>query len=144
MNLAPLTSLGKVAGIGGIALGVVVLLGDKLVGSVTKLPAADRAAAVQLLTLCCFGIGALGLLVWLAAIRSDGASASTQGDGAPAINAGGNVAVNSPGMAALTIAAKKAAVTAVPLGRAKAKGKNSGAVNAGGSVTVNTDPPPKP
>ena len=141
MNFAPLATLGKVAGIGGIALGVVVLLGDKLVGAVADLPAADRAPTVQLLTICSFGIGALGLLVWLMATRSGGPSASTKGNDSPAINAGDNVAVNAP---SAPRAGKKGAAPAMLRGIARTKGDDSAAVNAGGSATVNTEEARRP
>jgi hypothetical protein len=143
MNLAPLATLGKVAGIGGIALGVVVLLGDKLIGAAAGLPAADRAPTIQLLTICCFGIGALGLVVWLMATRSGGPSASTKGKSAPAINAGGNVAVNAPSAPSAPRAAKGAA-PAMPRGTARTKDDDSAAVNAGGSATVNTEEARRP
>ena len=143
MNIAPLASLGKVAGIGGISLGVVVLLGDRLVGTVTGLPAADRAPTIQLLTICCFGVGALGLLLWFMAGRSGGASAVTQGKSSPAINAGGNVSVNAPpapvGNSAPRSAPKKSSIQAMPQGTARTKNDDSAAVNAGGSVAINTE-----
>lgn len=146
MNLNVLPALGKIAGIGGIALGVVVLLGDRLVGTVAGLPAVDRGPAVQLLTICTFGIGVAGLLVWLFAARSGGPSARTEGNNAPAINAGGNVSVNVPPPAeppAPTRGAKVSAPT-MPQGSARTKGDDSAAVNAGGSATVNTHMPPPP
>jgi hypothetical protein len=139
MNIAPLASLGKIAGIGGISLGVVVLLGDKLVGTVAGLPATDRAPTVQLLTICCFGIGALGLLVWLIATRSGGTSAISKGKSSPAINAGGNVSVNAPIATPAPRSAQKDSSQAMPRGTARTAGDDSAAVNAGGSVTVNTE-----
>ena len=96
MSIGGLATLGKIAGVGGIALGAVVLLGDKLIGTVGKMPAADQAAAVHLITIGLFGIGALGLVVWVIGSWSRGISASSTGDSSPAIVAGGNVGVNAP------------------------------------------------
>lgn len=139
MNIGSLAALGKIAGIGGIALGVVALIFGKLVGAVAGVPADERAATVQLLTLCCFGIGALGLIVWFLGTRSRGAFAMSQGDDSPAINAGGNVGVNAAMPAGG--ATRGGAASAVPQGTARTKGNKSPAVNAGGSVAVNTDSP---
>jgi len=66
MNLAGLGRLGKVAGIGGIAIGAVVLLLNALIGTVPGLPADQQAEIVKLLAILSFGIGALGLIGWFA------------------------------------------------------------------------------
>ena len=51
MNIGSLAALGKIAGIGGIALGVVALIFGKLVGAVAGVPADERAATVQIYAL---------------------------------------------------------------------------------------------
>jgi hypothetical protein len=66
MNLSGLGRLGKVAGIGGIAIGAVVLLLNTLIGTIPGLPADQQAEIVKLLAILSFGIGALGIIAWFA------------------------------------------------------------------------------
>jgi hypothetical protein len=66
MNLSGLGRLGKVAGIGGIAIGAVVLLLNALIDTIPGLPADQQAEIVRLLAILSFGIGALGIIVWFA------------------------------------------------------------------------------
>ena len=66
MNLSGLGRLGKVAGIGGIAIGAVVLLLNALIGTIPGLPADQQAGIVKLLAILSFGIGALGIIAWFA------------------------------------------------------------------------------
>jgi hypothetical protein len=66
MNLSGLGRLGKVAGIGGIAIGAVVLLLNALIGTIPGLPADQQAEIVKLLAILGFGIGVLGIIAWLA------------------------------------------------------------------------------
>jgi len=70
MNLSGLGRLGKVAGIGGIAIGAVVLLMNALIGTIPGLPADQQAEIVRLLAILSFGIGALGIIAWLSAGRA--------------------------------------------------------------------------
>jgi hypothetical protein len=66
MNLSGLGRLGKVAGIGGIAIGAVVLLLNALIGTIPGLPTDQQAGIVKLLAILSFGIGALGIIAWFA------------------------------------------------------------------------------
>ena len=66
MNLSGLGRLGKVAGIGGIAIGAVVLLLNALIGTIPGLPADQQTEIVRLLAILSFGIGALGIIAWFA------------------------------------------------------------------------------
>jgi hypothetical protein len=66
MTLSGLGRLGKVAGIGGIAIGAVVLLLNALIGTIPGLPADQQPEIVKLLAILSFGIGVLGIIVWLA------------------------------------------------------------------------------
>src|SRR6202035_1388982 len=66
MNLSGLRRLGKVAGIGGIAIGAVVLLLNALIGTIPGLPADQQAEIVKFLAILSFGIGALGIIAWFA------------------------------------------------------------------------------
>lgn len=60
-----LVALGKVAGIGGIAVGaVVLLLGPLIHTAVPGLASTDRATAVMTIAVCAFGLGALGIVAW--------------------------------------------------------------------------------
>jgi hypothetical protein len=70
MNLSGLARLGKVAGIAGIAIGAVVLLLNALIGTIPGLPADQQAEIVKLLAILSFGIGALGIIAWLAAAQA--------------------------------------------------------------------------
>ena len=57
MNLR-LGRLGKVAGVGGIALGTMVLILDPLIGTISTLSSEQQSGAVWLIAIGCFGIGA--------------------------------------------------------------------------------------
>ena len=61
MDLSQLKPLGEVAGIGGIALGVVVLVLRPLIRSIAGLPKDSRAGPVKLIAIGCFVIGGLGI-----------------------------------------------------------------------------------
>lgn len=86
-----LAALGKVAGIAGIAVGMVVLLGRLIIQRVTSLPQNERAPALRLVTIGAFSIGALGIVAWLlgssAGVHVTGASGS--------VTAGGNATGNT-------------------------------------------------
>jgi hypothetical protein len=66
MNLSGLGRLGKVAGIGGIAIGAVVLLLNALIGTIPGLPADEQPEIVKLFAILSFGIGVLGIIAWVA------------------------------------------------------------------------------
>jgi uncharacterized membrane protein YvlD (DUF360 family) len=72
MDLSSLASLGKVAGLGGIALGVVVLLIRPLIDRVSSVPPKERAPTLRLLAGGAFSIGALGIVAWLVTTVSGG------------------------------------------------------------------------
>jgi hypothetical protein len=65
MDLESLGTLGKVAGLGGIATGVVVLLIRPVIGRASVLPVAERTPLLRLIALGAFGLGALGIIAWL-------------------------------------------------------------------------------
>jgi hypothetical protein len=70
MNLSGLGRLGKVAGIGGISIGAVVLLFNALIGTIPGLPPDQQADVVRLLAVLFFGIGIIGIIAWLASRRA--------------------------------------------------------------------------
>jgi hypothetical protein len=65
MDLSSLATLGKVAGLGGIALGVVALLVKPVIDRASGVPAAQRAPLLRFVAGRAFGIGALGIVAWL-------------------------------------------------------------------------------
>jgi hypothetical protein len=65
MDLSSLEALGKVAGIGGIAVGAVVLLVRPLIEQMSTLPKRQRAPTFRLIAIGAFAIGAIGIVVWL-------------------------------------------------------------------------------
>jgi hypothetical protein len=68
LDLSALASLGKVAGLGGIAIGVVALLVRPIIDRASSAPAAQRAPLLRFAAMGAFGIGALGI-AWLVSIK---------------------------------------------------------------------------
>jgi hypothetical protein len=85
LDLPQLELLGKVAGIGGIAIGAVVIIIRGIVDKTSSLPARQRAAMLRLLAIGAFGFGVLGIMAWVAGGWSGGQTASTRGNDSPAI-----------------------------------------------------------
>jgi hypothetical protein len=151
MDLSALASLGKVAGLGGIALGVVALLVRPVIDRTSGVPAAQRAPLLRLVAMGAFGIGALGIVAWLVSGLSGAPNGNTIGTGAQSttvtgasggVTAGGNVVGSpvtnngSPGGGAAP-----AATPAAPNGNTIGTGAQSttvtgasGGVTAGGNV----------
>ena len=67
MDLSSLASLGKVAGVAGIAIGMIVLLVRPIIDGATTLPRAERGPTLRLIAIGAFVIGALGIVAWLVA-----------------------------------------------------------------------------
>jgi hypothetical protein len=65
VDLSSLAALGKVAGLGGIAVGLVVLLVRPIIDRVSSVPAAERAPMLRFVAMGAFGIGALGIVAWV-------------------------------------------------------------------------------
>lgn len=65
MDLSSLATLGKVAGLGGVALGVVALLVRPVIDRAADVPAAQRGPLLRFIAMGAFGIGALGIVAWL-------------------------------------------------------------------------------
>jgi hypothetical protein len=134
MDLSQLKSLGEIAGIGGLAIGAVLLLVRPLIDKLGIVPAAQRGPLVRLIAGGAFGIGVLGIGAWLIAGTTGGPAASTAGNQSPAIIGGGNVSV---GPTAPTPPATPASPSALPpTGSAKTQGDQSPAIIGGGNVTV--------
>lgn len=111
MDLSSLASLGKVAGLGGIAIGLVVLLVRPIIDRVSSVPAAERAPMLRLVAMGAFGIGALGIVAWLVSGLSLGSGnvTVTAGPGGTSIGRdnSGTVNAGAPQGAAVTPAAKQ-------------------------------------
>ena len=91
VDLSSLASLGEIAGLGGIALGVVVLLVRPMIDRVSAVPVAERGPTLRLLAMGAFGIGALGIVAWLI-----GGVSGDSTTGAPgAITTGGHGTANN-------------------------------------------------
>jgi hypothetical protein len=91
MNLSQLTGLGKIAGLGGIALGVVVLLVRPVIEQSATLPEATRGWLLLTIAIGAFVIGALGMAFWVLGGRPapqppDPQVARTAGADSPARN----------------------------------------------------------
>jgi hypothetical protein len=65
MDLSSLASLGKIAGLGGIAIGAVVLLIRPIIDRVSSVPTAARAPMLRFVAMGAFGVGALEIVAWL-------------------------------------------------------------------------------
>ena len=96
MDLSPLESLGKIAGLGGIALGVVVVLVRPVIDRVSTTPPEQRASLLRLITIGTFGVGALGIVAWLVSGLSIGNVTASGGGVAAGRDINGPVATNQP------------------------------------------------
>ena len=94
MDLSSLASLGKVAGIGGIAIGMIVLLVRPIIDGASSLPRAERGPTLRLIAIGAFGVGALGILAWLASGLTGGVSVTSGACGVASNGNGGNNSVN--------------------------------------------------
>jgi hypothetical protein len=142
MDLSQLKSLGEVAGIGGIALGAVVLLVRPLIATITGLPKNARAGTVKWIAVGCFAIGALGIVAWTIGARS---SVATAGSQSPAVISNGNATINYGASSAEqpSAAAQPSSSGAAPSGTVSTKGNQSPGVISGGNVQIQypTSPP---
>jgi hypothetical protein len=67
MDLSSLAELGKVAGVAGVAIGMIVLLVRPIIDHTSSLPRAERAPMLRSIMIGAFGIGGLGIVAWLLA-----------------------------------------------------------------------------
>jgi hypothetical protein len=144
MDLSQLKSLGEIAGIGGIALGVVVLLVRPLIATIAGLPKDARAGPVKLIAIGCFVIGALGIAAWTISSQSNGRQVSTRGAQSPGIVSGGDATV-SYGISPAAQPGSPPTNTPnlpVPSGTVHTEGNQSPGVIAGGKVGVDYAPTP--
>ena len=142
MDLSQLKSLGEIAGIGGIALGVVVLLVRPLIASIAGLPKDARAGPVKLIAIGCFAIGALGIAAWTIGSQSPGQQVSTQGSQSPGIISGGSATVSYGAVPTAQPGSADKTNQAAPSGTVRTEGNQSPGVIAGGKVGVEYAPTP--
>ena len=92
MDLSSLASLGKLAGMGGIAIGAVVLLVRPLIDKAGKAKP-EQLALFRLIAIGAFAIGVLGIVAWA---MGTGGGSSTHIDVAPcAVGAGRDASGNT-------------------------------------------------
>jgi hypothetical protein len=74
MDLSSLAELGKVAGVAGVAIGMIVLLARPIIERTSSLPRAERGPMLRFIATGAFAIGALGIVAWLVAGMQMGTS----------------------------------------------------------------------
>ena len=136
MDLSQLKQLGEVAGIGGIALGVIAILLRNLIGSIAGIPKADRARVVTFIAGGCFVIGALGIGAWTFGNQQPQPTATTTGGQSPAIVSKGDANVSYGTPAAPQQGSPSTAERASPSGTATTQGNQSPAITGAGNATV--------
>ncbi|HMD64779.1 MAG TPA: hypothetical protein VKF83_12520 [Stellaceae bacterium] len=144
MDLSQLKFLGEIAGIGGIALGVVVLVLRPLIGTIAGLPKDARASPVKLIAIGCFVIGALGIAAWTIGSQSSGSQVSTRGAQSPGVISGGDATINY-GASPQTHTGSPPANTpngSAPSGTVRTEGNQSPGLISGGKVGVEYSPVP--
>jgi len=134
LDLPQLELLGKVAGIGGIAIGAVVVIFREILDKSASIPLRQRAAMLRLVAIGAFSLGALGIMAWLASGWFLGQTAATRGNDSPAIISGGNVTIGPA--SATGPAAPSSQIGAMPNATAKSAGDRSPAIVSGGNTTV--------
>jgi hypothetical protein len=142
MELSQIKSLGEIAGIGGIALGVVVLLIRPLIAAIAGLPKDARAGPVKLIAIGCFVIGALGIATWTISSRPESREVSTRGAQSPGVISGGDASINYGGSPGAQTGAPPAdsPTGSAPSGTVRTEGDQSSGVLSGGKVGIEYSP----
>ena len=96
MALSSLASLGKVAGLAGLAIGLVVLLIRPTIARISSVPKTERAGTLRLVAIGSFGIGALGIGAWLVSALSNVNVTANGGSMAAGGNISGNTVTLAP------------------------------------------------
>src|SRR3712207_5911273 len=104
MDVEVLKTVGQVAGIGGLALGVFLLLFRDIIRKniFPKLPAAEAYRLLRLITGAVWSVAIVGVLAWVYVETREPATSpssvrqETHGDNSPAISGtGGNVTITN-------------------------------------------------
>jgi hypothetical protein len=135
LDIAQLEPLGRVAGIGGIALGAVVLIIRGIIAKTSSVSTKQRAATLRLVATGAFAIGALGIIAWIANGWGGGQHASTRGDDSPAVISGGSATIG-PDAPASGSTAPPPQTGVSPNATAKTQGNRSPAIVSGGDAVV--------
>ena len=93
MGLSLLKSLGQVAGIGGIALGVIVIVFPGLIRTIAGVPKEARASLVKRIATGCFVIAGFGIAAWVVGGWLSSPQVSTRGPQSPGVISGGDATV---------------------------------------------------
>jgi len=133
MDLSPLASLGKVAGLGGIAIGVVALLVRPIIYRASGVPAAQRAPLLRFIAMGAFGIGTLGIVAW---VVSGVAGGPTVTAGAGGMAAGRDVSGNTVTAAQPLGASAQSPTATAPGVMAAPGGMAAGRDVTGNKVTI--------
>jgi hypothetical protein len=138
MDLSHLKSLGEIAGLGGVALGVVVLLIRPIIGSISGLPKEARAGPVKLIVVGCFVIGVLGIAAWTIGNLSPRPQVATRGVQSPGVISGGDATVSYGPPPEARSGSPTASSPNLPgsSGTVRTEGSQSPGVIAGGKVGV--------
>lgn len=96
MDLSSLASLGKIAGLGGLAIGLVVLLVRPIIDRVSSVPRPKRDPMLRFIAAGAFGIGALGIVAWLISGLSGGNVTAQGGGVAAGRDISGTITTNAP------------------------------------------------
>ncbi len=67
MDLSSLAELGKMAGVAGVAIGMIALIARAVLDRTASLPKAERAPMFRFVAVGAFMIGAFGIFAWLLA-----------------------------------------------------------------------------
>jgi hypothetical protein len=134
LDLSQLETLGKYAGIGGFAIGSVILILNSIISQTPSLPDGERAPTLRLLAIGTFAVGALGIVAWLANAGLSGQHASTRGKESPAVVGGGNVTIGPTIPAGVSAPTPQSGVA--PNATARTEGDRSPAIVSGGNAVV--------
>ncbi len=77
MDLSSLAELGKVAGVAGVAIGMIVLIARSVIARTSTLARKERAAVLRMVMVGAFAVGALGIVAWTLANMQMGTSVKT-------------------------------------------------------------------
>lgn len=92
MDLPALENLGSIAGLAGIAIGLIALLVRPIIDHTPVLPLAQRGPLLRLIVVGAFTIGALGIFVWAVSSLS---GHNTIVNGAPCSSTSGGLSSNN-------------------------------------------------
>ena len=81
LDLSSLAELGKIAGLAGLAIGMIVLLVRPIIDRASSLPDAQRGPIFRLIAIGAFAVGAIGIVAWALAGMTIGPAVTSGGCG---------------------------------------------------------------